>query len=259
MPDKGQNKETTSIKQLPSSGRSDDFVLEKSIFSNIFDKDIKRVYLYKKAERLAKALALVAPAFRTAPVLAERLDRIAVDLIDAAVLPPLESKTLLARELLALSSILSTARVSGLLSPMNAELIASEARALLEEVAAYQEPRLVFEEEASLAELSRDALRSGRSHVASDRASVREQSASNKGQTKGQIKDNTPDAKRGGRREAVLSVLRAKGPSYIKDISTVIREVSEKTIQRELQALVEEGVVQRSGERRWTTYSLASA
>ena len=60
-----------------------------------------------------------------------------------------------------------------------------------------------------------------------------------------------------GRRDAVLSVLRSKGPLYIKDISTVIRDVSEKTIQRELQALVAEGVVARTGERRWTSYALA--
>ena len=37
----------------------------------------------------------------------------------------------------------------------------------------------------------------------------------------------------------------------------MVRDVSEKTIQRELQALVEAGKVTRTGERRWTTYSLA--
>jgi predicted ArsR family transcriptional regulator len=58
------------------------------------------------------------------------------------------------------------------------------------------------------------------------------------------------------RQEAVLAVLRTKGPSYIKDISTVIRDVSEKTIQRELQALVTAGLISRTGERRWTQYAL---
>jgi DeoR/GlpR family transcriptional regulator of sugar metabolism len=59
------------------------------------------------------------------------------------------------------------------------------------------------------------------------------------------------------RRESILSVLRGKGPSYIKDISLVVRNVSEKTIQRELAALVSEGLVVRKGDRRWTTYELA--
>ena len=74
----------------------------------------------------------------------------------------------------------------------------------------------------------------------------------NKGHGIGQVSD-----KNTSRREAILSILKAKGPSYIKDISTVIRDVSEKTIQRELQALVERGTITRAGERRWTTYALA--
>jgi len=63
-------------------------------------------------------------------------------------------------------------------------------------------------------------------------------------------------AERSSRKETIMAVLKEKGPSYIKDISTVIRDVSEKTIQRELQNLVSDGRVERSGERRWTTYAL---
>jgi DNA-binding transcriptional ArsR family regulator len=83
---------------------------------------------------------------------------------------------------------------------------------------------------------------------------------------KGHIKDSSreaatlPQQKAGGnarRRESILSVLRSKGPSYIKDISLVVREVSEKTIQRELSSLVSEGAVTRKGDRRWTTYELS--
>jgi DeoR/GlpR family transcriptional regulator of sugar metabolism len=62
---------------------------------------------------------------------------------------------------------------------------------------------------------------------------------------------------RGSRRDAILSILSTKGPSYIKDISLVIREVSEKTIQRELAQLVLDGQVTKAGERRWTTYALS--
>ena len=34
---------------------SDDFVFEKGIFNNIFEKDIRRVFIYKKAEQLAES------------------------------------------------------------------------------------------------------------------------------------------------------------------------------------------------------------
>ena len=75
--------------------------------------------------------------------------------------------------------------------------------------------------------------------------------------SKGHIKDTTKDEAQKDRRETILSVLRSKGQANIKDISLLIRSVSEKTIQRELTALIEEGVVRKEGERRWSTYSLA--
>lgn len=245
--------------QAPKNGVEgqslDMFVLDKSIFSNIFDKDIKRVYVYKKAERLAKAIHLVAPAFSTSPALRDRIDRVAVGLVDAAILPPTLAKEGLSRELLALSSVLSIARTGGLLSVMNADLIAREAQLLLQEVAGYEEPRLFLEEAPTLAELSRSSTKS------SGAALRHEQNSKARGgevtiratQDKGHISD-TPI--RGSRKDAILSVLSTKGPSYIKDISLVIRDVSEKTIQRELANLVSAGEVVRTGERRWTTYAL---
>ena len=65
---------------------SEDFVLEKSIFNNVFEKDIRRIFIYKKAERLAKAIHLIAPAFAESVSLRNRIDAIAIGLIDAAIL-----------------------------------------------------------------------------------------------------------------------------------------------------------------------------
>ncbi|MDB5224722.1 MAG: seg [Candidatus Adlerbacteria bacterium] len=48
-------------------------------------------------------------------------------------------------------------------------------------------------------------------------------------------------------------VLSNKGVS-IKDISKVVRNCSEKTIQRELGALIQQGLVKKIGERRWSVY-----
>ncbi|HWH07190.1 MAG TPA: hypothetical protein VNU47_01540 [Candidatus Paceibacterota bacterium] len=267
MSDKGQNKETKTLKTQTAAGGFDTFVLEKSIFSNVFEKDIKRIYIYKKAERLAKAIHLIAPAFRHTAPLYDRVQRISVALVDAAILPPATAREALSRELLALSSALSIARTSGILSSMNAELIGREAHLLLEEIADYEEPRMSLPETQTLAELARDAAPSFTSARAAAApqgarptpARVRDAAPVYKGHDKGHISDNAEsvaEPRKADRREAILSVLRAKGPSYIKDISTVIRDVSEKTIQRELQVLVQEGVVARSGERRWTTYSL---
>lgn len=248
MNDKGHTKDTNSLTSHDTGAHFDTFVLDKGIFSSVFEKDIKRVYVYKKAERLAKAIHLVAPAFRNSSSLKDRLDGVAVALIDAAILHPSASREALSRELLALSSLLSIARTGGFLSPMNADLIAREAHLLLQEVAAYQEPRLFLDDAPSLAALAKSS--------SAQRARATLNSPSGIPESKGHNKGHISDIGKNDRREAILAVLRSRGPSYIKDISTVIRDVSEKTIQRELSALVSDGTVTRNGERRWTTYAL---
>ncbi len=231
----------------------DTFVLEKNIFSNIFEKDIKRVFIYKKAERLAKAIHLIAPAFIHSPSLRNRIDGIAIGLVDAAILPPSGARGALSRELLALSSVLSIARTGGLLSAMNADMIAKEAHALLQELAAYEEPHLFLEESPTLSDIAKRAGPGRRS------ASRKTNQASPKAhQTQeGGDKGHTKDSGRANRKEGILSVIRHKGQATIKDISTAMRDVSEKTIQRELQTLALEGIVKKAGERRWSTYSLS--
>ncbi len=54
----------------------------------------------------------------------------------------------------------------------------------------------------------------------------------------------------------IKTVLEAKPGATIKDIAEVITDVSEKTIQRELNSLIEKGQVMREGERRWSKYSV---
>lgn len=274
MSDKGQNRDSHAMKAYKNNADLSDFVLDKAIFSGVFEKDIRRVYLYKKAERLAKAIHLISPAFSEAPALKERIERIAVGLVDASILLPTASREALSRELLALSSILAIARTGGMLSTMNADLIVREAHLLLSEIVGYEEPRLVLDEIPSLASLAKASAvnesreRSGLRSVARvtyDPALDAHDAAEDKGHSKGHIKDSlklsVPTPERGNnngeRRESILAVLRSKGPSYIKDISMIVRDVSEKTIQRELSSLVAEGVVNRKGDRRWTTYEVA--
>ncbi|MFA5998344.1 MAG: hypothetical protein WC814_03100 [Candidatus Paceibacterota bacterium] len=259
--DMGQSTEIRKVQSGVKHAHQEDFVLEKSIFSNIFEKDIRRVFIYKKAERLAKAIHLITPAFTESVSLKNRIDAIAVGLIDAAILPPGAARVALPRELLALSSILSIARTSGVLSAMNAELIINEAHLLLHEIAAYEEPRLSFAETPTLSTIAKNALSRENSHnsdpVAMRRSVPQHPAASSKGHTP-HIKDTEKVAEGHikDRRDTVLSVIRAKGSASIKDISTLVRGVSEKTIQRELSALIESGKVQKRGERRWSTYSL---
>ena len=252
----GQSTEIRKIHTINKDVRSEDFVLEKSIFNNVFEKDIRRVFIYKKAERLAKAIHLITPAFAESASLKNRIDAIALGLVDAAIAPLGVSRTALSRELLALSSVLSIARTGGLLSSMNAEIITREAHILLQEVATYEEPRLSLDEAPTLSDIAKNVISHGtlqNTHTTAPRSVVRPTTA-HKGHIKdvGNISDSIKD-----RREAVLSIIKNKKRASIKDISTLIRGVSEKTIQRELSALIVAGIVLKQGERRWSTYSLA--
>ena len=250
--DIGHTHEVRQIQTGVKNAHKEDFVLEKSIFNNIFEKDIRRVFIYKKAERLAKAVHLVIPAFNDSMSLRNRISGIAISLVDAAILPTHSARDVLSRELLVLSSVLSIARSGGLLSSMNADLIARESHLLLQEVAGYEEPRLFLEEVPTLSTLAQKAL--GRDTSASPTSRIARRAKPVKSTYQGHIKDN---AHMGDRREAILSIIRNKKKVNIKDISTLIHTVSEKTIQRELLSLITEGVVVKEGERRWSTYALA--
>ncbi len=63
--------------------------------------------------------------------------------------------------------------------------------------------------------------------------------------------------KKNKRQSAIISLLKRKKEIMIKDVVGIILDCSEKTIQRELLALVDEGMLVKEGERRWTKYSLA--
>lgn len=58
------------------------------------------------------------------------------------------------------------------------------------------------------------------------------------------------------RSQRIKTVLEAKPQATVKDIAEIITDVSEKTIQRDLNSLIEKGQVLREGERRWSKYSV---
>jgi len=58
------------------------------------------------------------------------------------------------------------------------------------------------------------------------------------------------------RREIISQILKDKKELTIKDISLKITDCSEKTIQRELVSMLQKGLLKKTGERRWSRYSL---
>lgn len=62
--------------------------------------------------------------------------------------------------------------------------------------------------------------------------------------------------RKSGRREQILALFVKGVDVSIKDIAARIKGCSEKTIQRELNALLYDNVIERIGEKRWSRYIL---
>ena len=60
------------------------------------------------------------------------------------------------------------------------------------------------------------------------------------------------------RKKSIVQLIKDSGGDVnIKDISICIKGCSEKTLQRDLIALMQKGVLKKAGERRWSRYFLA--
>ena len=56
--------------------------------------------------------------------------------------------------------------------------------------------------------------------------------------------------------EKIIKIIKDKTEASIKDISIAFPECSEKTIQRELNDLIGKGQIKKSGDKRWSRYSI---
>jgi len=83
-----------------------------------------------------------------------------------------------------------------------------------------------------------------------------------KGRYKGQQKDTSivkghllkGEGSMDKRASIILGFVRKHAGSSIKDMSKIIKDCSEKTIQRELALLIAQGLIEKRGERRWSIY-----
>lgn len=62
--------------------------------------------------------------------------------------------------------------------------------------------------------------------------------------------------KKSERRDKIVEIVKEKGEIMIGDVTASFPMVSSKTIQRELTSLVEEGVLKKEGDKRWSKYSI---
>lgn len=145
--------------------------------------------------------------------------------------------------LVALESKLRVAHVSGVVTSEVMQLFSSEIESVIRGMQRYMDQDGGFDFSMSEPSTTQFARQTARKTTRQTQAPAHTQ------------QKDTNDAM--DRRERIKTILEAKGNASIKDISEVITDCSEKTIQRELNAMIEDNVVQRHGERRWSTYTIA--
>lgn len=223
------------------------------VFKDIL-KNEHHSYLVLKTEKLASALYMVTGFIPTEDPLRVRLRTCALELVSVSADPEQGSGTRyhegFASRCLEIGTALKLAERAGMVSGMNARILCDEYAELASFVREHRDR--VFGSAAlepaggTLFPKPKGAAR------------VRPLAAAPTAPRIGQITRRPLESKRhSNRREAILRLLDKKDKISIKDASAAINGCSEKTIQRELMGLVEEGVLLKEGSRRWSTYRKA--
>jgi len=226
------------------------------------------IYACKKADRLASALYILSSFISYDDPLQGRMRMCAIALMDGvhaltgAHHDSLSAVATIQKTIREAVSILLLAYAAGYLSKMNHDVVREEL-----------ENFFYFVGEKGEGLVSQDVLLpsdffmvEGRETLPVSSSAVRYAKAfrdrighseQEKKKEKSHIRsENTNEKKvlKTYRQEKILEAIKQIGKASVRDIVKVVPDVSEKTVQRDLLALVSRGVLKKSGSRRWSMY-----
>lgn len=231
------------------------------------------LYLFRKISKVSQAIYIITDTIKDAEPLKWTLRKTASETVSLRYF--LDEQNVfdsLEKMLLETESHLDFARGTRVLSEMNAEIVQNEIRKLLTEIKESSQTGFYGGElNYPFFDIPKPAPILPE-HIFGDSLKDKaDQHKSHKGhsvlydfykplQKRGfSVKDSTTSApqSKGERRGEILKVIRIKGEVTIKDITDKVKDCSEKTVQRELTAMVLQGVIKKTGERRWSRYSVS--
>jgi hypothetical protein len=243
---------------------------------SFFNSDTDFVFAYKKTEKLATATYMVTGLFSDREPMKWSLRKKTGDLVsfmlgykDIYFTERENFKQQTKTKILELVSFLEISRGAGLVSDMNFAILKQEFLNLLNVVEAtslvrreshpshitktfFDVPKHVFVQPQPVQPIG---------HLSEEVTQVKDTYEYKKHPHRSGSLVGFTSVKNGAvkpsRQDAILALLKKSGNVTIKDISNVIKNCSEKTIQRELIAFISAGLVKKVGERRWSRYSLA--
>jgi hypothetical protein len=245
MSDTVKDDKNTDSNKIPSS-------VSFSANSTSLNSNSYHNFVVKKSERLASALYVLTGFMPSEEPVRTRLRVCALDLITRSANPSEISEGGAEKfeyRCSEITTILETARYAGLISEMNARLLSEEYASLA---------TFVHTNAAKITEKRHELQRSSVVTPRGIASPIRHYSPLEKSRVfKGQEangKNNVLENRKG----IILNLFNTKDKISLKDASALIPGVSEKTIQRDLLGLVQEGILTKSGSRRWTIYQKAT-
>lgn len=213
-------------------------------------------YIFKKTEKIVSVVFYILHNLENDPKNSSHIEDIqhAARHAHDAILQSLETRAHVAEDvirssahaLIALDSKLRVAHIAGLIAPDVMHVLTSEIDSVLRGMNKFLKSSNAFDDtDYQLLMTEEPRQREKRPVRTTERASLNNTAGS-----------TITSASTLDRRERIKTVLEAKGESTIKDIAAIVTDCSEKTIQRELNAMIDENIVKRQGERRWSKYSL---
>jgi len=228
------------------------------------------VYIFKKTEKITSALYLISGLLKDEEPMKWELRDKGMDLVGSSFMASSSvpgDKNFMIQSLFASAletiSLLNIAKLSNLISPMNHKLLVAE----IDNVLGLLRDKLASSAENAGYVLSEDFFKTSSmfsSGFRSDNSGGRSKDdiGSNSGHSKVSSQTKVSKGhvdiveKKNSRQETIMNVLKNQSNLTIKDFIKVIKDCSEKTIQRDLIELVDRGLVKKEGERRWSRYSL---
>lgn len=210
-------------------------------------------FIFKKTERIVSVVFYITQALDQTDKNKEQIDDLETTArsLHDVVLSSLHARAHVAEEiiqqttheLVRLESKLRVAQVMGLIATEVLGVVCNEIDSVLRGLSKYSnEESLLAKEQEAIATAPKRAVSPTRSTPLSPAGTLSTAPPVN------------PQVET--RRTRILTVVEAKGEVSIKDITDIISDVSEKTIQRELNAMIEDNLIKRVGERRWSKYVL---
>ncbi len=209
-----------------------------------------------QVEAISKAVYLVTDLFSEVEPLKMSLRRVAVDIIEN------EDKM---SSLLKLNSLIKLSRDMDLITTMNADLLIRVIDSQLSDLNNIDEKKEVAIDKVLNLD---DTVKKVTSEILviedKDKVEIVVEEKVEKKVPNITINNNTQNIKTinnismdiGSRRKRILEIVKARGAVTINEFIDSIKGCSSKTIQRELTSLVLSGTLKKTGERRWSKYSL---